>query len=135
MFPSSPPTPDSSQDADAELVAAVVDEPSEGAGATTIFPGPRTGMAQPPPSPHAINLVAPTGNLNPNDGGGPGQQLPLPLPPAPQVGVQHRPPELVGPQPAMEGIQNGGGGGPLLIDRAILIVLLALLACVVRKIA
>ncbi|KAL8278493.1 hypothetical protein RQP46_009183 [Phenoliferia psychrophenolica] len=145
-FPSLPaPAPaESSDDADAPVAAvAVADEPSVGAlgATTTIFPTPRGGgMAPPPPpSPHAINhhLVH-----NHNDGGG-GGPAPLPLAPQPQmqlpanpVGVQHRPPDLVGHQAAMEGVQHGGpGGGPLLVDRAILVVLLAILALIVKKIA
>ncbi|KAK4701998.1 hypothetical protein P7C70_g4226, partial [Phenoliferia sp. Uapishka_3] len=129
-FPSSPPTPDPSSEPD----AVAIEEPSEGAGATTIFPTPRAGM--PPATPHDLNMVVP--HANPNDA----TALPIPqpqlqLPPAAAVGVQHRPPDRGGAQAAIEGTsrQGGGGGGPLLIDRAILVVLLALLACVVRKIA
>jgi hypothetical protein len=53
--------------------------------------------------------------------------------PAPQLPVIHRPPEPI--TTVSTTAYDQGGGPPTFIDRAILVVLLAILAMVVRKIA
>ncbi|KAI5476489.1 ubiquitin-conjugating enzyme E2 J1 [Pseudohyphozyma bogoriensis] len=105
----------------------VQDAPSE--EPTPIFPAPRTGLPTPSPSPHGLNINTPPG----------GADNANPIPAAPPMPVlQHRPPEpALVHHSADAGYTSGEGspGGPLMVDRAILVVLLALLACIVRKLA
>lgn len=118
--------------------------------ATTIFPPTRSNGAPPPththhkvetsraPSHHRTGVDIPSNGASGPSAAAAGSAVASPQLPV----VQHRPPEAIIAAPGVPPASTSvvleavpAGGSPLLIDRLILAVILALIACVVRKFA